>query len=239
MVKSDFQAEARVIRVFLPGFHGVLVISIRISDCSTMTNDSNRQSLESTFSESTLNELLDAARQGSSSELGRLLDSFRPALTQMAEEKLGQRIRRRMSMSDLVQDTMLTAAKQFADFRGASPVEFQRWLHELFHSRLVDGLRRHQQAEKRRQNLELEQISLSGLKDSGETPSALASLNEDARRLLEALQVLPEDSQQIIRMRYLEDCTFEKIAADLNVSLSTVWRRFQEAAEMLHSKLQG
>ena len=203
-----------------------------------MASGSNRQVLESSVSDGRLNELLDAARDGSSSQLGRLLDAFRPALTQIADAQLGQRIRRRFSKSDLVQDTMLTAAKQFVDFRGTSAAEFQNWLYGLLHSRLVDGLRRHQQSEKRRQDLEVEQTSLSSLEDLSETPSALASLNEDARRLMEALQILPEDSQQIIRMRYLEDCTFEDIAAELDVSLSTVWRRFQEAAEILQARLQ-
>lgn len=203
-----------------------------------MTDDNTQPSPEGSHADQELDALLLAAKGGSSLHLGRLLDSFRPALIQLADGQLGQRIRRRMSTSDLVQETLLTACDQFVDFRGVSPAEFQNWLLELFHSRLIDGLRRHQQAEKRRQNLEAEDTSLSSLEDSSETPSKLASLNEDARRLVEALQTLPEDAQQLIRMRYLEDRTFEDIAAELKLSLSTVWRRFQEVTSELHNKLR-
>ena len=64
--------------------------------------------------------LLAEARHESNSGLGRLLEAFRPALLELAEQSLGDPIRRRVSVSDLVQDTMLTACGQFAAFRGNS-----------------------------------------------------------------------------------------------------------------------
>jgi RNA polymerase sigma-70 factor (ECF subfamily) len=167
-----------------------------------------------------------------------MLESFRPALMEMAADRLGLRVRRRMSSSDLVQDTLLTAGKQFESFRGESLTEFRNWLKELFHSRLVDGLRRHQQAEMRRQGLEEEDASISSLKAEEESPSRVARLNEDATRLINAMDELPADQRTIIQMRYVEDKTFEDIAAALSMPVATVWRRFQEATESLHIRLQ-
>jgi RNA polymerase sigma-70 factor (ECF subfamily) len=194
--------------------------------------------LQSTVSKMLLAEFLQSAKAGSRSGLGKLLESFRPSLESMAVRRLGQRLRRRMSSSDLVQETMLSAGKEFDSFRGASPDEFQNWLRELFHSRLVDGLRRHQVAEMRRQDLEDDRASLSGIADQNPTASKLAALNEDARQLLNALRDMPSEYQTILRMRYLDDRTFEDMAAELNVSVATVWRRFQEAVEGLQILLQ-
>jgi RNA polymerase sigma-70 factor (ECF subfamily) len=194
--------------------------------------------MECAVSDSMFREYLLSAKSGSSSGLGRMLESFRPALMEMAADRLGLRVRRRMSSSDLVQDTLLTAGKQFESFRGESLTEFRNWLKELFHSRLVDGLRRHQQAEMRRQGLEEEDASISSLKAEEESPSRVARLNEDATRLINAMDELPADQRTIIQMRYVEDKTFEDIAAALSMPVATVWRRFQEATESLHIRLQ-
>lgn len=181
--------------------------------------------------------LIDKARSGSSSELGRLLDFFRPALTEQADCSLGDPIRRRFSVSDLVQDTLLTACEQFSAFRGNTSAEFRDWLNQIFHSRLIDGFRRHQGAERRRQSSEDHQTDLEGLADSQLSPSAIAAVRDDAQNLLRVMQQLPEESQKLIRMRYLENLSFETISQQTGVPLATVWRRFQEATNALHQQL--
>ncbi len=199
--------------------------------------DADNHRLDSSASDSHLTLFLNAAKERSQSGLGRLLEAFRPSLIMMADQNLEQRLRRRMSSSDVVQDTMLTAGKQFESFRGTTSGEFREWLLELFHSRLVDGIRRHQVAEIRRQSLEDEQLSLSDLLSREETPSVVARLNEDATLLLKALEALPTNLQRVIHLRYLENRTFEEIASQTNVSVATVWRRFQEAVEALQKLL--
>ena len=200
--------------------------------------DADRNGLESTASDSDLACFLQMARDGSNSGLGQLLESFRPALMEIADQKLGQRLRRRMSLSDLVQDTMLTAGKQFESFAGNTSSEFKNWLRELFHSRLVDGLRRHQVAEKRRQELEDDKASVNSLADPAPSPSGIAALHEDASVLLQSLQQLPADYQKIIHLRYLQNRTFEEISTELAMPLSTVWHRFHEAVEALQFLVQ-
>lgn len=203
-----------------------------------MEEISSKSLFECAVNETTFDQYMVSARNGSSSGFGRMMESFRPALTEMAEELLGPRVRRRMSSSDLVQDTLLAVWKEFAHFRGSSLAEFRFWLKDVFHSRLVDGLRRHQQAEKRRQGREDELNSISLLSEDHESPSKVAALREDAVLLLKALEDLPPEQQTIVRMRYLQDCTFEQIAEQLQLSLSSVWRSFQQATETLRRRLQ-
>ena len=203
-----------------------------------LMDDANSHGLESTASDSDLAGFLQKARDGSNSGLGQLLESFRPALMEMADQKLGRRLRRRMSLSDLVQDTMMTAGKQFESFDGNTSNEFKNWLRELFHSRLVDGLRRHQVAEKRRQELEDDKVSVSAIADPSPSPSTIAALHQDANILMQSLRQLPLDYQKIIHLRYLQNRTFEEISTELEMPLSTVWHRFHEAVEALQLLVQ-
>ncbi len=179
----------------------------------------------------TVESLINGARQDRGSELGHLLEYFRPALTELARQEIRDELTCRMSQSDLVQDTMLTASRDFPAFLGRSESEFRRWIFDIFKSRLVDGLRRHRVAERRRQQVEV-QIS-SQFVNKTASASELAALREDAANLLSALEQLPEEYRDILRKRYFEDMKFEAIAAARGVSIATVWRRWSEAIVLL------
>ena len=179
----------------------------------------------------TVESLINGARRDYGSGLGHLLEYFRPTLTEMARQEIRDELTCRMSQSDLVQDTMLTASRDFPAFRGHSESEFRLWILEIFRSRLIDGLRRHRVAERRRQQVEV-QIS-SQFVNKTASASELATLDEDAANLLSALEQLPEEYRDILRQRYFEDRTFEAIAEARGVSIATVWRRWSEAIVLL------
>lgn len=180
----------------------------------------------------TVESLINRARQDRGSGLGHLLEYFRPALTEMARQEIRDELSCRMSQSDLVQDTMLTASRNFPAFLGHSESEFRRWIFEIFKSRLVDGLRRHRVSERRRQQVEV-QVSGSQFVNESASASELAQLDEDTASLLNALEQLSDEYRDILRQRYFEDMTFEAIAAARGVSIATVWRRWSEAIALL------
>ena len=72
--------------------------------------------------------LLEKARRGEREPLGQLLQLYRNYLTILATTQLDRRLRRRMSPSDLVQETMLAAHGDFAKFRGSSERELLAWM---------------------------------------------------------------------------------------------------------------
>jgi len=188
--------------------------------------------------EATVEALIADARVGSDEQLGDLLQMFQPELTRLADEHIGAQLKRRMSTSDLVQETLLSANQQFSSFRGQSAQEFRCWLKDVFFSRLVDGIRRHRNAECRTVTRE-EPGEHRPQPDPGESPSTLTSMNEEARRLLEALDDLPGELQDVVRMRYLDDMTFEAMAERSEVSVATVWRRWEDAVQRLRLNLKG
>ena len=181
--------------------------------------------------------IIERARESSGSQLGELLEYFRPHLKSFADRSVGTKLRRRMSPSDLVQDTMLSATGQFHSFRGQTELELQAWLMELMRSRLVDGLRRHKFAERRRIDREVP-CSGSKIADASPTPVQLAAARDDAQDLLKIIEQLSPESQQIVRMRYLENHSFESIAQTMGMSLTTVWRHWASALERIKLRLQ-
>ena len=181
--------------------------------------------------------ILESARDDEGSHLGELLERFRPQLKSFADRSVGAKLRRRMSPSDLVQDTMLSATGQFHSFRGQSEAELKAWLMELIRSRLADGLRRHKFAERRRIDREVS-CSGSNIADASPTPVQLATARDDAQDLLNIIEQLSPESQQIVRLRYLENHSFESIAQTMGMSLTTVWRHWATALERIKLRLQ-
>ncbi len=65
-------------------------------------------------------ELLRKAKDGKVGELGNLLNLYTNYLKVLAQSQLDRRVRSRLSPSDLVQDTLMEAHRDFAQFRGDS-----------------------------------------------------------------------------------------------------------------------
>ena len=183
--------------------------------------------------------ILDEAKAESDrdgAQLGQLLEAYRPLLNRLAREQIGHKLRMRISESDLVQETLLTATQCFTDFRGTTVDEFRSWLLKIFRTRLSDSLRRHLIAERRRISQQ-EQGSVSSCLDNSLTPSSQAVVDEQIVKLLDSILLLDPQDQSILLMRYVEQLGFEEIAERLELSLTTVWRRWSRAIDELRLRV--
>jgi RNA polymerase sigma-70 factor (ECF subfamily) len=182
------------------------------------------------------NDRLTRARSGCPSGLGGLLEGFRPLLDQLARRQLSGRLRARVSGSDLVQETMLTASQGFDAFRGSSKGELRAWLLRILQARLVDGFRRHVVAERRNVGSQRSD-SFDNTHGRFGSPSAAASLNEQSAMLMAALAELPELDRSIVMMRYAEQLGFEEVADRLGLPVANVWRRWSRSIDHLRRHL--
>ena len=82
--------------------------------------------------------LLSQALAGSRECFGRLLHVYRNYLKLLVMSQLEKKLQRRISASDVVQETFLEANRDFAQFRGQSSGEFCAWLRRI----LVNNLHR-------------------------------------------------------------------------------------------------
>jgi RNA polymerase sigma factor (sigma-70 family) len=74
--------------------------------------------------------------------------------------------------------------------------------------------------------------------DSHPTPAQVVASRDETKNLLDTIQMLSPDAQKIVRMRYLENQSFESIAQTMGMSLTTVWRHWASALENIRIRLQ-
>jgi RNA polymerase sigma-70 factor (subfamily 1) len=104
--------------------------------------------LTSTISHNT-EHLIDQARHGDPLALGPLLSSYSDQLRRLANRQLDEKLRGRISPSDIVQETLLQATRDIASFRGVSDAEFGSWLRRILARKISKSIERHVLAEKR------------------------------------------------------------------------------------------
>lgn len=192
--------------------------------------------------------MLEAARHGESTPLGQLLRSYQNYLTILASAQLDKRLHRRVSPSDLVQETMLAAHRDFPQFRGRSEPEFLAWLRQVFLSCLRHSIDEHVRAKKRDIRCEIsidqtiERLDQSAvclarqLADRGPTPSAVAGSRERAVALADQLAQLKPEYRDVIVLRNLQGLKFDEIAERMDRKPGTVrmlWLRAMDKLRQL------
>ena len=81
--------------------------------------------------------LLRDARDGRSQSLGKLLQLYANYLKILASTQLDQNLRGRVSPSDVVQETLFEAHRDFQQFRGKTSYEFVAWLRRIMVNNLA------------------------------------------------------------------------------------------------------
>jgi RNA polymerase sigma-70 factor, ECF subfamily len=193
-------------------------------------------------------QLLRLARAGSGPALGQLLELYRPYLGLLARLQIGRRLQGKADPADLVQETFLHAARDFASFRGTTEAELASWLRQVLAARLGDLLRRYCGTRRRAVHLErelageLEQSSLAldrGLAARLSSPSAQAARREQAVLLADALGRLPEDYREVLVLRHLEECPFPEVARRMGRTVEGVKKLWARALARLRRSLGG
>lgn len=168
--------------------------------------------------------LMEDARRGQRDALGQLLQSYRNYLSILATTQLHKRLRGRVGASDLVQETMLAAHRDFPKFRGESERELLAWLRQILINCLHHAVETHLKAKMRdvRCEVSLEQgnagldrshVRLAGvLADSGPSPSAPTRQRERAVAIADQLARLRPEYREVIVLRNLQGLCFEEIA---------------------------
>lgn len=179
---------------------------------------------EDATNEPQVEDLLDLAREGQGESLGKLLQLYRNYLTILATTQLDRRLRRRMSPSDLVQETMLAAHRDFGQFRGHCEREFIAWLRQILIHSLHHAVETHVKAKRRdvRCEVSIEQVSAALdrsvinfaqiLADNGPSPSAPAHQRERAVAVADQLARLRPEYRDVIVLRNLQGLSFDEVA---------------------------
>jgi RNA polymerase sigma-70 factor (ECF subfamily) len=193
-------------------------------------------------------ELLAEAARGSPDAVNQLMERHRDALRRMVQMRLDQQIRRRVDVSDVVQDVLVEANRRLADYLARPGMDFHLWLRQIAMDRIIDAHRRHRVSAKRSVDREQPMAVPAGaerstmelaaqLADGELTPAAAAAQRELVRRVEAALTQLDEADADIIVMRHYEKLSNQEAAQALGLTQPAASMRYLRAIRRLRQLL--
>lgn len=201
--------------------------------------------LQTPNSSSSPERLLRLVRGGDSERMGRLLQMYRNYLQLLAESELDRKLRARISPSDIVQDTMLEAHRDFPQFRGTTEAEFIGWLRQILINNLAEVISKHVLTEKRdvRRDVSLAKLNASFQRSTIQLRDALVadvdSPSDDALRreravlLADLLAELSEAHREVIMLRNLRGLPFKTVALRMDRSVAATKMLWMRAIKQL------
>jgi RNA polymerase sigma-70 factor (ECF subfamily) len=187
--------------------------------------------------------LLRLAAQGDPDAFDQLVAGQRQRLKQVVAVRLDARLKPRVDPSDVIQETLVEAARRFSDYLRTRPLPFYPWLRQIALDQIVRVHRRHVRAERRsvRQETALAPLlsdesiqQLAGrLRSRGSAPDRRLLRSEARGQVRAALDRLSADDREVLVLRYLEQLTGPEVAAILGISPGALRMRQLRALERL------
>jgi RNA polymerase sigma-70 factor (ECF subfamily) len=197
--------------------------------------------------DSSILKMLGRARAGDREELGRLFEACRSYLNVMARAQVESWMQAKVDASDIVQETMLEAHRDFARFQGESVGEWLAWLRGILANNAADVVRKYRGSAKRQTRREVslqpqsDDSSFGALDpaDSIETPSVQLMRQERELRVADAIVKLSPDHQQVIILRNLQRLPFDEVARRMGRSRPAAQMLWMRAIRKLQEALSG
>ena len=197
-----------------------------------------------------VSDLIRRCRDGDPAARERLFQRYRHYLQMLARAQLGRHLRTKCDASDLVQQTLLEAHRDFGEFQGRHEAELLAWLRRILAHNLFNEARRfaaRQRDASREVPLEQFQTGVDGsslalsrgLAAATPSPSQAASQREAAVQLADALAGLPEDYQTVLLLRVFEGLSAEEVAVRMGRTAGAVRMLQMRALTALREQMAG
>jgi RNA polymerase sigma-70 factor (ECF subfamily) len=175
------------------------------------------------------------------------LERYRSWLGLLARLQIEPRFRAKFDASDIVQQTLLEAVRDWPKFGGGSDAELAAWLRGIMAHVLLHEVRRFGGAQRRDvgREVSLDQALAESSRRLGEalcspesSPSERAGRHELELQLANALARLPADYAEIILLRNVEGLSHEDAAARMGRGVGAVRMLWVRALERLRRELE-
>ncbi len=168
-------------------------------------------------------QLLEAAQQGDAAALEQLIEAH-----QQRVYRFGMKMcRRQVDAEDVLQETLLAAARSIREFRGGS--SFSTWLYAIARSFCLKKLRRSKYAPPREHSLEQEVPEEAVLSHPGAAPDEAAGAKELRVALERAIDSLEADQREVLLLRDVEGLRAIEVGEALGISVAAVKSRLHRA----------
>jgi RNA polymerase sigma-70 factor (ECF subfamily) len=194
----------------------------------------------------TIADLLARARSRNPGDLDRLFALCRNYLGVLARAQVESWLRAKVDASDLIQQTLLEAYRDFANFRGTTEAEWLAWLRRILTHNAANFVRQYHGTDKRQARREVplrfpaDGSHASGCADPadhGESPSQQLLRKEREFQVADALTQLPPDYREVIFLRNLQRLSFQEVAQRMERSRPAVQMLWMRAIDKLQKVL--
>lgn len=169
--------------------------------------------------------IMDRMRQGDQEALVAFIEENRNALLAFIQKRVGGHLKKKIEPEDILQEISVEAIRALdkTTIDDRNPLN---WLFHIGERKIIDAHRRFFSSQKRDASREaavgggtqagggLENLLIASLT----TPSQAFSRDQKQLRMLAALDTLPEDQREAIRLRYLVGLPSKEIADKLGKS---------------------
>ena len=166
-----------------------------------------------------------AAQDGCSESLGRALGECQNYLLAVANAECPRDLAGKIAPSDLVQDTLLEAQRDFQQFGGDRQEQMLAWLNCILRNNMLNAIRRYR-------------LTGRSLVDPAPGPRSWVIAQEETWHLEQALDRLPNDYRQAVLLRSWHQLPFAEVGLLMNRSPEAARKLWTRAIRNLYEELK-
>ena len=176
--------------------------------------------------------------------LNNYLSGDRSAISELIERH-SQRVRNYIGMmvkdddvaDDIFQETFIKAVKVIDEGRYTDNGKFLSWVLRIAHNRVLDYFRR-EKSSRQLNEAEAGYDVLGSLRIAEPTAEDQMVQGEMEQAIRSLIDLLPEEQQEVVRLRYYSKLSFQEIADETKVSINTALGRMRYALINLRRMIQ-
>ncbi|MBR4952674.1 MAG: sigma-70 family RNA polymerase sigma factor [Alistipes sp.] len=167
--------------------------------------------------------------------LNNYLSGDRSAISELIERH-SQRVRNYIGMmvkdndiaNDIFQETFIKAVQVIDEGRYVDSGKFLSWVLRIAHNRVLDHFRR-EKSSKQVNESEAGYDMIGTMRFSEPTAEDNMVLSEVEQTVRNLIDQLPDEQQEVVRLRYYSKLSFQEIAEQTDVSINTALGRMRYA----------
>jgi RNA polymerase sigma-70 factor (ECF subfamily) len=175
-------------------------------------------------------ELLERVARGDTAAHRAIFDRYQARVASFVRRRVGDD----GLCEEIVADVFFEVWRSAESFRGDSAVP--SWIFGIAHFKALSA-RRFRAQLKRARVMSTDAEALARMEDPAD-PAELLESREQVRRLMRALDLLPEGQRDVLRLAFLEGRSYQEIAGALGISEGNVKTRVNRARSRLRALLQ-
>lgn len=200
------------------------------------------------FTGALVQQLLSRIWDGEEDALAELLLTQYERLSSKLKMQIPKEMARTISEEDVLQDVFISVFRSFRSLNPCSEDAFIAWLDTVAKNQLIDTIRKVRTKKRGGDKVQIDTIPrpstgsivqlVTLLFGQEQSPSLIVAKDEAATALVEAIEDLPAEQCQAVKLRYLTGMNLSDVAASMDRSEDSVRNLIFRAKDALRQKLR-